>query len=266
MLSRCAFFLFMITNGLALAQVGINTTTPSAASVLHMNATNNGIDYGGLIPPRVPSVLERNAINAVASDIGLIIFVESIGCLQIWNGTAWEDLHCLNTVSLLGVYQNFDLNTSWGFNSDVLFFDNGTDGFFGITDATNGGFSNLTSLTNNFLGVMDLDDEGMNGTPGFATVTFNTIDISGAVAGVTLSFDYEFFEFDNGDDAYYTITIDGVPQPEVQLINGMSDLSISGSVSTVIPAGSLSVGLSFRIQQNGQGDYAGFDNFAIVPN
>lgn len=218
------------------------------------------------MPPRVPSILNRNSISPSFSDIGLLVFVDEVQCLQIWNGTTWEDIHCLNEVALQGVFQNFDLNTSWGYTTDVPFFDNGNDGFFGITSGANGGFSNLTTLTNNFLGIMDLDDEGMNGTPGFATITMNTIDISGASAGVTLTFNYEFFEFDTGDDAYYTITIDGIPQTEVQLINGLADLSVSGTVSAIIPPGSSSVSLSFRIRQDGVGDFAGLDNFAIIPN
>jgi hypothetical protein len=249
-----------------LAQVGINTSSPSPASVLDISATNDNVVFGGLLPPRVATIAVRNSINPTLNDIGLMLFVESVACLQIWNGTAWEDLHCLNTVSLEGIYQNFDLNTSWGYSSDVAFFDNGTDGFFGITSNANGGFSNITTLTNNFLGIMDLDDEGMNGTAGFATITFNTIDISGASNGATLSFDYEFFEFDNGDDAFYTLTIDGIPQPEVQLINGMGNLSINGSITAVIPPGANTVGLSLRISQDGAGDFAGFDNFALVPN
>ncbi len=264
---RVYYSLFCIIISInSIAQVGINTTTPSPASVLEVSSTSDNINYGGFIPPRVPTVAVRDLINPGTGDIGLMIFVDSLDCLQMWNGTAWEDMYCLNTVALLGVFQNFDLNTSWGYTSDVLFFDNGIDGFYGVTNTSNGGFSNIITLTNNFLGVMDLDDEGTNGTSGFATITFNTIDVSGATAGVTLGFDYEFFEFDNGDDAFYTVTIDGIPQTEIQLINGSSDLSLFGSVSTVIPAGTLTVGLRIRIKQNGVGDFAGFDNFTVIPN
>lgn len=247
------------------SQVGINTVTPSPAAVLEIRSTSDNINFGGLLPPRVASYTERDLIGAGTTDLGMMVFVESVECLQIWNGTSWEDLHCLNKVVLTGVFQNFDLNTSWGYSSDVPFFDNGTDGFYGVTSSANGGFSNIVTLTNNFLGVNDLDDEGNNGTTGFATIQFNTINIAAATNGVDLSFDYEFFEFDNGDDAFYTVSIDGVPQTEVQLINGMADLSISGSVTVTIPAGSSTVGLSLRIRQDGAGDYAGFDNFAIVP-
>lgn len=249
------------------SQVGIGTTNPTPASMLEVSSSSDGgLNYKGFMPPRVPDVASRNAIGPATIDRGLVVFVEGIECLQLWNGTAWEDIHCLNTVSLQGVFQNFDLNTAWGYTTDVPFFDNGSDGFFGITNAANGGFGVLSTLTNNFLGIMDLDDEGVNGTSGFATITFNTIDVSNAINGVTLSFDYQFFEYDTGDDAYYTITIDGIPQPEVQLINGLGDLSVNGTVSQVAAPGTTSVGLSIRIRQNGVGDYGGFDNFAIVPN
>jgi len=249
------------------AQVGIGTISPSSASMLDISSSSDGgVTFGGLMPPRVSTIAIRNSIAPTLADKGLIIFVEESDCLQQWNGVSWENIHCLNTISLTGTYQNFDLNTSWGYTSDVSFFDNGSGGFYGITNNTNGGFSNLSTLTNNFLGIMDLDDEGVNGTPGFAALTFNTIDISSALNGATLSFSYEFFEFDIGDDAFYTVTIDGIPQAEVQLINGLSNLSLTGSVNLSIPSGSLSVGLSIRIRQDGVGDFAGFDNFALVPN
>lgn len=262
----CIVLVSLMSQGLY-SQVGIGTTSPTNTSMLEISSTSDGgATYKGFMPPRAPTILNRNAINPSVGDLGLIVFVEETECLQIWNGTAWEDIHCLNTVINTGVYQNFDLSTSWGYSSDISFFDNGTDGFYGITNSTNGGFSNITTLTNNFLGILDLDDEGVNGTSGFATITFNTIDVSGAAGGVTLSFDYEFFEFDTGDDAFYTVTIDGIPQAEVQLINGFANLSLSGNVSVNGPPGTTNIGLSIRIRQDGAGDYAGFDNFAIIPN
>jgi len=259
--------LIILTSQIASSQVGIGTTSPASAAMLEVSSTSDGgLNYKGFMPPRVPNNIARDAINPTLGDRGLTVFVEGSGCLQLWNGTAWEDIHCLNTVTLFGVFQNFDLSTNWGYSVDVPFFDNGADGFFGITSATNGGFSNITTLTNNFLGILDLDDEGMNGTSGFATITFNTINISGAINGATLSFDYEFFEYDTGDDAYYTVTIDGIPQPEVQLINGLANLSLSGTITIIAPPGTNSLGLSLRVRQDGAGDYAGFDSFAIIPN
>lgn len=266
-MKRLVVVLFLVVISEIYSQVGIGTISPSNAAMLEVSSTSNaGLSYHGFMPPRVPTIADRNSIAPTLLDQGLLVYVEEVNCYQMWNGSAWENVHCFNTAASIGVYQNFDLSTSWGYGTDVPFFDNGTDGFFGITDATNGGFSNLTTLTNNFLGVLDLDDEGMNGTSGFATITFNTIDISALLAGATLSFDYDFFEYDTGDDVYYTVSIDGIPQTEVQLINGLTDLSVDGTVTVNVPPGSLTVGLSIRIRQNGAADYGGFDNFAIVPN
>ena len=261
------FVYFVVVLSPLYAQVGIGTTTPASSAMLEISSSSNGgLSFGGFIPPRVSTIANRNSIAPAGSDKGLIVFVDETDCLQLWNGSAWENIHCLNTAIPAGTYQNFDLSTSWGHSSDVPFFDNGSSGFFGITDSSNGGFSNLTSLTNNFLGILDLDDEGVNGTSGFATITFNTINTASALNGLTLTFDYEFYEFDIGDDAFYTVFIDGIAQPEIQLINGLTNLSLIGSVLINIPAGTLSVGLSIRIRQDGAGDYAGFDNFALTPN
>ncbi|QAA80658.1 hypothetical protein EI546_02460 [Aequorivita sp. H23M31] len=250
------------------SQVGIGITTPSPASMLEVSSTSDeGDTYAGFMPPRVPDILARDAILASTTDVGLLVYVENLGCLQLWNGSGWESVHCINTVGFANLYQNFDLNTTWGYSSDVPFFDNGTRSFFGITDNSRGGFSHITTLTNNFLGINDLNDpEHGNGTAQFATITFTTIDLSLAPNGATISFDYEFYRFDGGDKAYYTIILDGIAQPEVTLIEGSGNLSLSGSVLEIIPPGTISASLRIRIKQDGADDYAGFDNFAIVAN
>jgi hypothetical protein len=154
-------------------------------------------------------------------------------------------------------FQDFDGNTTWNYTSDVLFFDNGTDGFYGITNALN----NILNTTN-YIGLFDLNDEDDNGTSGFATVSFDTINVAGH-NNVTMSFDYEIFGFDNGDDVYYTVTINGVEQTEVFLIDGTNELSQSATVTVNIPDGSTSVALKFRVKQNGIEDAASFDNFRV---
>ena len=90
-----ACLLHTILNG----QVGINTTNPSSASVLDVSSSSDNINFGGFLPPRVSSTTDRNAINPTPSDIGLLIFIESTGCYQIWNGTYWEDIHCVTNAA-----------------------------------------------------------------------------------------------------------------------------------------------------------------------
>lgn len=253
-------------------QVGIGTTSPTEAAMLEVSSQTSGAGpFRGFMPPRVLDISARNSINATSIDVGLLVFVENIGCLQLWNGSGWESIHCTNTSGSVNLFQNFDLNTTWGYISDVPFFDNGPQGFYGITDASNGIFSNITTLTNNFLGILDLNDtESGNGTPNFATITFNTINVSSASNGLTLTFNYEFFEFDGGDSAYYTVVIDGMAQPEVLLLEGETGggtgISLAGTVSETIPPGTTMISLRLRIKQNGQSDVAGFDNFALVAN
>jgi len=247
------------------AQVGIGIINPSPTAMLEVSSTSDGgTTYKGFMPPRVPDVVSRDAIAPVAADVGLTIFVESTNCLQVWNGSVWENIHCNNNINFIDVVQNFDLGNSWGYNTDTIFFDNGILGFYGITDASNSIFSNLTTLTNSFLGIRDLNDsEDGNGTTGYATITFDAIDVSSALGGVTVAFDYDFFRFDNGDDAEYILIIDGIPQTTVVLINGSSNLSLSGSVSEQIPGGTSTVALQVRIKQNSDDDVGGFDNFRV---
>lgn len=76
-----------------LSQVGINTTTPSLASVLDVNSSADGTNYGGFMPPRV-TPLERDLIAATPADEGLMVYVINPpnSQLQIWNGTSWQTM------------------------------------------------------------------------------------------------------------------------------------------------------------------------------
>ncbi len=82
-------------------QVGIGTTTPSRASMLEISSQTNGSGpYKGLMPPRVPHIAARDAINPTAEDEGLLIFVQSSRCLQIWTGISWENIYCNESEAL----------------------------------------------------------------------------------------------------------------------------------------------------------------------
>ncbi len=151
-----------------------------------------------------------------------------------------------------------------------------SDGFFGIHDAnaddTDGtpadtGMGsgdvnkvNAAPISGDFLFVNDLDDEGDNGAPE-ATVTFGPVNVSGET-NIIFSFDYQEDGFDNGDDVFYTLVLDGVDQSEVQFINGNGSTS-SGTIAVSVPDGTGTVSLKLRIDQNGD-DAAGFDNFRVT--
>ena len=89
------------TMGNVFGQVGIGTVNPSNSSMLEISSTSDGgLTYKGLMPPRVDVAAQRDLINPSANDAGLVIFVESIGCLQIWNGTSRENIYCLDTIAV----------------------------------------------------------------------------------------------------------------------------------------------------------------------
>lgn len=76
-----------------LSQVGINTTTPSAAAVLEISSSSDNVNFGGFMPPRV-SPTERDDIPVTAADVGLMVYVINPpnSQLQIWDGSAWQTL------------------------------------------------------------------------------------------------------------------------------------------------------------------------------
>ena len=80
------------------AQVGINTTAPSQASVLDLASTNDNINYGGFLPPRV-NLAEKLLIPVTASDDGMLIYLieGTQRCIQIYDGLEgqWENVFCM---------------------------------------------------------------------------------------------------------------------------------------------------------------------------
>lgn len=81
------------------SQVGIGTTTPSAAAMLEVSSTSDaGTTYKGFMPPRVPNNAALLSINPSVDDIGLLVFVETTKCLKIWSGTDWQIVKCISPV------------------------------------------------------------------------------------------------------------------------------------------------------------------------
>ena len=90
-----SFLLLLTTN--YYGQVGVGTVNPSPSSMLEISSTSDGgATYRGLMPPRVPNVTSRNAINPSVSDMGLMVFVNSTKCLQIWSGSEWVNIRCMD--------------------------------------------------------------------------------------------------------------------------------------------------------------------------
>jgi len=259
LLSRKMYFVVLLINSFCYAQVGINTTNPSVASVLHVNSTSNNIDYGGFLPPRV-TLSQRNDIPASSTDDGMIVFLIEPGlrCLQIYNAqeTQWEDVYCMQNDVFTTVKQDFDGNTDWGYTNTPAFYSVGDD----IWDIVNS-LIHIDNFGGNFLGCRDLDNPN-GGSNFFHSIIFNNVDITGQT-NIKLAFDYDIYRFDNGDDVKYEVFYDNISQGEILLINGNANLSVSGTLSLNIPDVVNQVRLSLSISQDGTGDQAGFDNFRV---
>lgn len=190
----------------------------------------------------------------------MLIFLIEPGqrSLQIFDGHL---LQWINVISMDSNYniltiQDFDNNTGWNYTVDPIFY-NQNDDIWNIVNS----LSNVSSLGGYFLGCRDLNNS-YGGGPDSHQITFNTVDTS-SQSGLILSFKYEIFEFDNGDDVTYEISFDGVSQGVVTLINGNNDYSETGTEVINIPDFVNSVGFTLSIKQDGDTDMAGFDNFRI---
>ncbi len=243
-------------------QVGINTTNPSSASVLDVNSSSDGVSFGGLKPPIIASLTERNAIQPGISDIGLLIFlsdaINSDFCFQIWNGSTWEDIYCIITPAIVDIAtQDFDFNQTWGYTVNPSLYNVGND----IWDVVNT-LPDITGYTGNFLGCRDLNNPNGGGNLTHE-IAFNNINVS-AYTNVQVIFDYDIFEFDNGDDVYYELFLDNVGQGAVLFVEGSSDYSESGTIVLNVPGSTTNVRLTVGIDQNGDEDTGGFDNFRVI--
>lgn len=113
-----------------------------------------------------------------------------------------------------------------------------------------------------FWGGQDIENAN-GGQSGKNTLTFPVGQICN-VTSPTFSFEYNVFEFDGGDDFGYTLTLDGVAEPDVILIDGMDGGGVSTTdwemVTIPVPEGTISARLEIFIDQNGGGDFFGIDN------
>lgn len=98
MMTKYFALIVLFTSTFVYAQVGINTTSPSDASVLDIESSNDGINYGGFLPPRV-NLTERNAIPVSAADDGMMVYLidGTTRCVQVYDGVdgVWENVFCM---------------------------------------------------------------------------------------------------------------------------------------------------------------------------
>jgi hypothetical protein len=188
-------FLLLFCSGLLSAQVGINTTSPSAASVLHLESLNNSGTHGGFMPP-VVDLTERALIPITAADDGMMIYLSdgTTRCVQFYNAasTTWIDMYCMPIPAppSLTYYQDFEntpatptLGYTYTGNGDAISSGNGVSPNSPMYSEGVQGFSVTNSST----------------TPG--QLVFDTIDSSTFTTN-SLSFNLASFgTVTNGADA-----------------------------------------------------------------
>lgn len=111
------FFTVVLAATPVWAQVGIGTTTPSSKAMIEIASTSDGGGtYKGLMPPRVPSIAARDAINPGYADFGLMVYVVDLpnnrGVLQIWDGDSWEDITSTTLASPVAWINEFHYDNS----------------------------------------------------------------------------------------------------------------------------------------------------------
>ncbi len=170
------------------------------------------------------------------------------------------------TISL----QDFDeTSPQWNYTSDIPFFDNNSDGFFGIHNGDNDSDTNDTgvavnainitnlNIVNDFLFINDLSDEGDNGTNKEAIIIFNPVNLSN-YHYVNINFDFDIVGFENSDYIIFELIED-----DVITIRDTLPQNEKGFILKQIQNKTSSLSLKFIIKQNGIGDYAAIDNIKL---
>lgn len=162
------------------AQVGIGTATPSPASMLEISSGSAG-NYRGFLPPRVPTSLDQASMTPALQDVGLIVYVEETGCLDFWNGTAWENIYCTGGPAEVWVNE-FHYFDNAGDNSEFIEIAGvaGTDisGYYIARYNGNDGSSYGAILT--FSGTLPDEQNG------FGTASVSAVSLQNAVDGFAL--------------------------------------------------------------------------------
>ncbi|MBX2828371.1 MAG: hypothetical protein KTR22_09415 [Flavobacteriaceae bacterium] len=233
------------------AQVGVNTTTPSNASVLEVAATDDNVNYGGFLPPRV-SLTERDAIPVTAADDGLMVYLQegATRCVQIYNAVdaQWEDVFCM------------PITPTDPWINEIHYDNNGSDTNEGVeiagaagTDLTNwsillynGGDGSVYD-TINLSGI--IDDEGA----GFGAVNFLRSGIqNGSPDGLAL--------VDDIGSVIQFLSYEGSFTATAGAANGMTSVDIG-----VAEGGSSPVGESLQLTGTGS-QYSDFTWSAASPH
>jgi hypothetical protein len=135
------------------------------------------------------------------------------------------------------------------------------------TNVTNGG----PQAGSQYWGMQDLENTN-GGQSGFLSLEFTEIEFGVGLTDKTISFSYYVFEWDTGDDLGYELVTSTngsstslTGSASTILVDGDSDFSTSGWITETINLSDNVTNVSFALMadQNGGGDYGGFDSVSI---
>ena len=163
---------------------------------------------------------------------------------------------CWSSASADLVVQNFDDRNEWAVTATPSF-----DSFISFNDIWGvKSVSGPIRMDGRFIAGRDIINSSH--TFPFLTLDFATIDVS-TFESVDVSFDYAVHGFEVGDDLFYTLSLDGVANPEVQFVDGNNSLSETGTISMSVPDSATTLSLQIRLIQDGEDGYLGLDNFVV---
>jgi len=251
-------FLLLFFSGLLFAQVGINTTVPSSASVLHLESLNGSGSHGGFMPPKV-TLAQRGLIPVTASDDGMMVFLSDgvTRCVQIYDGASstWVNFYCI-PIPFSEVGQDFDTINSWSYSVNPVTYNVSND-VWAIVNSLEG----LVTMSNNFWGCRDLDNNNGGGSF-YHQIIFDNVDVSSAV-NPKIAFDYEAFGFEAADAIRYEVFYDDVSFGTTFILNTVTAGSPTGTEVINVPGGVVNARITIEVKQDGEPDYVGFDNFRV---
>ncbi len=205
-MKKILFSAFLIVSTIGYSQVGINTTTPSSAAVLHLVSLNaaTGV-YGGFMPP-VVNLGQRALIPVTAVDDGLMIYLVdgTTRCVQMYNATStnWVNMYCM-PVAASAMYQDFELvpntpeltysasggtfSTGTGpFPSGAPRFSDGSQGYQVSNSTVNVDFASVDTSTNTTVN-LSFDLAAFSGTSGNGMDGTDVMTVFVSTDGVTWS-------------------------------------------------------------------------------
>jgi len=192
------------------AQVGVRTTTPNSAAVLHLEAANyNNAKIGGFLMPIVTEA-EQASIPVGVSDDGLMVFVSDTAtgkwCWDIYDvqATRWRSINCgsrsaicTGTTVYLENFNSYTLNTGRDKRT------NSGDYPGGVTWSIDDSAADFFGQDNDYAYTNAAGQFELNNTDGAILLTTQSVDIS---AYTTICFSVEIdaagnLEYDPSDHA-----------------------------------------------------------------